>query len=339
MNIKRNLYQTVLLIFSTVLVYSQNNNASIKLNQNYIEEIMNTQKKVEVTKPLDVFEFVFNFLPEEVTVYPSENYFYYEFINQGVTYQGNIGLFRDTLEKNSINFGYYIKSGHVFEEIGDIFKYSTLDKKDGVIVQNIDTYKSTITYNNKTVTFNFYKFNLEENNKLKLRPNEILIAPTLDESGIAFYLIYNTYMKRFYWVLNEHSMFNEKLIKYNNDLSFSKRTDFIYLNDIDFDRKVLIGVNYYNIRKNNWFDGPFDQMPDNIICNGNTILLPYLKEAFPSEANNFDKFGNYLNDEDSRIAISSYTTYLSFNNIKTKVSTLRLENSTTIDIIERLTAN
>lgn len=47
----------------------------------------------------------------------------------------------------------------------------------------------------------------------------------------------------------------------------------------------------------------------------------------------------FLNDKGSRIAISSYTTYLSFNNIKTKLDTLKLNNSTTINSIENLTAN
>ena len=309
----------------------------IVLNQNYIDEINHSNNKIDIHNHIAVFENIFTLLPNEVTVYPSENYFYFEFVNGGTLYQGNIGLFKDELKNNSINFGYYTKSGHIFDDMNDIFKYYSLGKKEGLTVNKIDNYTNSIQYKNKKVIFKSFQFDLEKSNQLKLTENEILIAPTFDESGITFYLIYNNKMNSFYWVLNEHTVFLEKLNLFNEDLSYSKRTDFVFYNDKKYNRKILVGVNYYNIRKNNWFDGPFDQMPDNIIENGNAKVLPYLQKAFPEEATNFDIYGNFLNDESSRIALSSYQTYLNISNIVKQLNQLKLDKKNRYEIIYTLT--
>jgi len=318
-------------------VTAKKNTSKIILNQKYIEEINESNNYIDIKNHLAIFENVFNLLPNEVTIYPSENYYYFEFINDGISYQGNIGLFKDELKNNSINFGYYTKSGHIFDDMSDIFEYYSLGEKDGLIVKQIDSYTNSIQYKNKTVFFKSFQFDLEKNKQLKLTENEILIAPTFDESGTAFYLIYNEKMNLFYWILNEHTKFQEKLNTYNEDLYYSKRTDFVYYNDKEYDRKILVGVNYYNIRKNNWFDGPFDQMPDNIIENGNAKVLPYLQKVFPEEASNFDKYGNFLNDESSRIALSNYQTYINISNIVKKINQLKLDTKNRYEFIYNLT--
>ena len=44
-----------------------------------------------------------------------------------------------------------------------------------------------------------------------------------------------------------------------------KRTGFAFYKDHQLNRKILIGAFEGNMRANNYFDGPFDQLPDNFI--------------------------------------------------------------------------
>ncbi|WP_303435493.1 hypothetical protein [Tenacibaculum sp. 1_MG-2023] len=327
-----------LFIFSALsfTIFVKGKSPKIDLNQEYIEQLLSSSSQINIEKHLEVFENIFNSLPNEVTIYPSENYYYFEFVSNGINFQGNIGLFHDELLKGQVNFGYYVKSGHVFSDMDDIYKYYSLGKKDGLTVKRIDAYTNSIEYKGKEIIFNSFKFDLSKNKNLKTREHEVLIAPTFDESGTPFYLIYNKEVNYFYWILNEHTGIKENLNKYSEDLYYSKRTDFLFYNDKKYDRKVLVGVNYYNIRKNNWYDGPFDQMPDNIIDDGKASVLPYLKLAFPSEASNFDKYGNFLDDESSRIALSSYQTYINISDIENKIKYLKLENIPDFDVFYNL---
>ena len=57
------------------------------------------------------------------------------------------------------------------------------------------------------------------------------------------------------------------------------------------DRKILIGVFEGNSRVNNYFDGPFDQLPDNFI-KGEELRNAILAAA-PELAGKIDRFGIY----------------------------------------------
>src|SRR5262245_32554469 len=57
-------------------------------NQAYVEELARAIA-LDVADPMAVFAFVLDSLPDRVKVYPTENYFYFTFIHQGVPYAGN----------------------------------------------------------------------------------------------------------------------------------------------------------------------------------------------------------------------------------------------------------
>ena len=71
-------------------------------------------------------------------------------------------------------------------------------------------------------------------------------------------------------------------------------------------RKILIGVFEANSRVNNYFDGPFDQLPDNFVKgdamrNAMTTFDPYLRGKI-------DRYGG-LADGSGRVLLAPYTYY------------------------------
>jgi len=79
-----------------------------------------------------------------------------------------------------------------------------------------------------------------------------------------------------------------------------------------FDRKILIGVFEQNVRLNNYFDGPFDQLPDNFI-EGETLRQAII-DSDPAVKGKIDRLG-YFQTDDSRYAISPYMQYRSENDL------------------------
>ena len=61
---------------------------------------------VAIDDPLAVFAAVLKNLPERVQVYPTENYFYFRFTQNGVVYAGNIRLAAADRDQGKVNFAY-----------------------------------------------------------------------------------------------------------------------------------------------------------------------------------------------------------------------------------------
>lgn len=59
-----------------------------------------------IDDPLAVFAAVLKNLPERVRVYPTENYFYFRFTQNGLGYLGNIRLAAADRDQGKVNFAY-----------------------------------------------------------------------------------------------------------------------------------------------------------------------------------------------------------------------------------------
>src|SRR5262245_60318212 len=64
---------------------------SIQTNQAYVEEVTRATS-INVDDPMSVFGYMMSKLPERVKVFPTENYYYFGFIHNGIRYAGNIRL-------------------------------------------------------------------------------------------------------------------------------------------------------------------------------------------------------------------------------------------------------
>ena len=80
------------------------------------------------------------------------------------------------------------------------------------------------------------------------------------------------------------------------------RDSFFFYSD---DRLVLVGVLSDNIARNNYYDGPFDQVPPNLnIKQELETVYPYVKLR-----GGIDQHGNFVSQHGVRVAISPYIVY------------------------------
>ena len=93
----------------------------------------------------------------------------------------------------------------------------------------------------------------------------------------------------------------------NKQILIGRRTAFVFYEDrAHAARKVLVGVYGPHTQLNNYFDGPFDQLPDSFIV-GDTLREAIVKRQ-PDMKGQIDRFGN-LSDGERRVLIAPYATY------------------------------
>jgi hypothetical protein len=268
--------------------------------------------QIDISDPVEVFGYVFNSLEDEIIIYPSENYYYYIFNVNGKTFWSSFCLPADKRDKGILSFGYIEKSndfkGEDIEASGGSKEFST---SDGMVIKQINPFRYSVTYNKKAVIFNLCKLNLKIPGKMKFLDDEVLIGPNFDESGLQFYLIYNKKTNHFYWILNEEQYVPEYFNADSCNVLFGRRTGFAFFNDTLRSRKIMIGADAFNVLKNNWYDGPFDQLPDNHVKTGEIEIRKYIEAAYPADSGKIDQYGNFIDQEGVRIAIAPYYAYYS----------------------------
>jgi hypothetical protein len=274
-------------------------------HESYVEEVGQVGD-FDITDPDATFAFVFAALPDRVKVYPTENYYYFAFHHGGVRYVGNIRLENETRDQGKIHFAYEVESTAWNAE--DKLVYILLDRAHGLVVHRLDALVYRLTYKGKSVVF-------ELNDLSKLVPppaavasHERYIGPVFDESAIRFFLVYDPKLKLFHYILDETAPVPDELVasKFSDRVVVGKRTGFAFYRDHRRERKILIGVFEGNVRLNNYFDGPFDQLPDNFI-EGETLRDAIL-QIEPDLAGKIDRYGSSF-DGQMRFAISPYMHY------------------------------
>ena len=123
-----------------------------------------------------------------------------------------------------------------------------------------------------------------------------------------FLLVYNQKLKAFHYLLDETITPNESFTPSpsTDRILIGKRTGFAFYRDHKLDRKILIGVFEGNSRVNNYYDGPFDQLPDNFL-EGNSLRDAILDVA-PQLKGRIDRYGRSF-DGETRYMVAPYTHY------------------------------
>lgn len=282
-------------------------NAAPKLetNQKFIEEL-GKNKGPDISDIMSTFKYILTSLPEEVTVYPTENYYYFSFYTEGVRYAGNLRLATRDRDKGIIHFAYFASANSSSDD-GDMH-YKPLTQKDGVAVKKISDLKYSVSYQGKTVVFKFNDVSHIKPPEGFLQKDEQYMGPVYDESGLQFYLVFNKRLKIFHYILNENVAVPEQLQKteLSERLLIGKRTGFAFYQHHKLQRKILIGIHAANALVNNYYDGPFDQLPDNL--NKDDTLMKAIEVADPSAKGQLDRFG-YLKSGEGRYLIGPYLQY------------------------------
>jgi hypothetical protein len=277
----------------------------LQTNQSYVEEVTRATS-LNVGDPMAVFGFVMSKLPERVKVYPTENYYYFGFMHNGIRYAGNIRLDASNRDEGKVIFAYFEDTSPWYDDAP--VQHAILDASQGVTVEKIEPLIYRITYQNKSVVFVLNDFRNVKPPAGALGPDETFIGPIFDESAIRFFLVYNPKLKIFHYILDETEKVADSFFpaKKSDRILIGKRTGFAFYKDHRLDRKILIGAFEGNIRANNYFDGPFDQLPDNFIQG--EALRQAILQVQPTLKGQIDRFGS-APDGSIRYMIGPYLPY------------------------------
>jgi hypothetical protein len=274
-------------------------------HQSYMEEVMRPDA-LDVKDPMAVLAFVLDSLPDTVTVYPTENYYYFTFTLNGVVYAGNIRLDASDRDQGKVQFGYYEQTTGWRDETPGWFR--VLDTADGVKLEKLERFRYRLSYKGRSVVFALNDLSQVKPPPGLLAPREEFIGPIFDESGIRFFLVYNAAINNFLYILDETVKVADAFVRgpRGDRILVGKRTGFVFYRDHRRGRKILIGVYEENVRTNNYFDGPFDQLPDNFV-EGDKLRDAILKVQ-PDLKGKIDRFGG-TPDGEVRYSISPYLVY------------------------------
>ena len=102
-----------------------------------------------VDDPLAVLSFVLSGLPVRVQVYPTENYFYFRFTNNGVPYTGNVRLSVADRDEGKLHFSYGVQPTDWNSE--PRVKYTVFDASKNVTVRKLAPFEYRVAYDDKAV--------------------------------------------------------------------------------------------------------------------------------------------------------------------------------------------
>ena len=285
----------------------------VQCNQDYLESV-GAEPGFAIDDIMGAFGHVFAALPERVKVYPTENYFYFTFGYGGLTYAGNMRLDVKDRDEGVLHFAYFNRTEDWNVEL--LTQYRPLSMADGVKVEKVEDLLYRVTYQDKSTLFAL-------NDLRDVRPPEGMVGegedylgPVFDESGLQFYLMFDRADTRFMFVLNEIGPRMDEFLPYSDgdpSLLVGMRTGFAFYDDRYLDRKILIGVYAGNVDNNNYFDGPFDQLPDNFL-KGDALKEAILAKH-PDLEGEIDRFGNFQGQE-GRFLVNPYVNYTYLNELE-----------------------
>jgi len=277
----------------------------LQTNQSYVEDVTRATA-LNVDDPMAVFGFVMSRLPERVKVYPTENYYYFGFMHNGIRYAGNIRLDASSRDDGKADFAYFEDTAQWYDDTP--VKHLVLDGSRGVTIEKVDRLVYRVSYQGKSVVFALNDLSNVKPPPGALGPGEKFLGPIFDESAIRFFLVFNPKLKVFHYLLDETERVADQFFpaKKTDRILIGKRTGFAFYKDHRLNRKILIGAFAGNMQANNYFDGPFDQLPDNFI-EGESLREAILSVR-PQLKDEIDRFGS-APDGSIRFMIGPYLPY------------------------------
>lgn len=268
-------------------------------------------------EPFDVLGFVLKSSPPDPVVYPSEGYYYFKFFSGERLISGNLRF--SEADRGLVSLGF-------FDELDRGF-LRTAFLKDGVNAEVRASPESVLVRFRGTER----EFRIDNSWKLPvdagsgdLEDGETLVSGILDESGYRFALIYNQAERQFaYLASNVGQPEPVQAFSVGRELRFEVglHSRYIFLcceGPRGRPRRILAGVFMPHVIANNFFDGPFDQVPPDL------MIRSKLEEAYPyvKLRGGIDEHGNFLALAASRVAISPYTQYSSIAGFRQRVGEL-----------------
>jgi hypothetical protein len=290
---------------------------SLYLNQNKLEEL---SLEIDLSDLNKVFALVFSRLNDQVYVYPTENYYYFSFHANGKEIWGNIRLPHEKRDLGILSFAYW-EFDNFPQQMDDPNYFSDskeLGAEDSVRIVRIKPFEYLVEYEGKRVIFKLNQLEQRMPGTILLRKGEKFLMRTCDESGLQFFLLFNQKSDDFLYILDEENRLQTEFIPLDENFLLEKRTQFVFYHDTHNYRKILVAVFAENIKRNNYYDGPFDQLADNYITK-ETGLKECINKAYPYARGYVNDYGEFVAaagySTDVRMAITPYYAYDSMDDL------------------------
>jgi len=297
----------LLLLFAGTPALAQESSDLPRLytNEQLLEDVT-TRSRLDINDTKSVLAYVLGQLPPRVRVFPTENYYYFYFYQNGVKFSGNLRFDVEERDKGLVEFIYFKDSTEWVEDETD--HHATLGAADGMAVERVADLVYRLSYAGKSVFFELNDLSGVNPPEGVLGSDETYLGPVADESGVRFFLIFNESLKLFQYILDESAPSSDELlpVKRLAHVVLGRRTGFAYLKDPNRSRKILVGVYGPNADVNNYLDGPFDQLPDNFL-KGDELRRAILL-ADPGQDSSIDRLG-IRPGGDFRVSIDPYLQY------------------------------
>lgn len=277
-------------------------------NEAYVAEVTMRTQTLAIDDPMAVFAYVLGSLPERVKVYPTENHYYFAFDLNGTRYAGNIKIDARLRAEGKVEFSYYEDRATWLKDTEGTAL--ALDASRGVTVEKVEPLAYRVTYGKKSVVFALNDLSQVKPPAAALAPNEQFIGPVFDELAIRFFLVFNTKLKLFHYILDETVKPADVFVPApvgGGRILIGKRTGFAVYRDQRRNRKILIGVYHDNVVANNYLDGPFDQMPDNFI--EGDLFQQAIFAVEPDLKGQINRYGSFA--DGGRVVVAPYMEYRS----------------------------
>lgn len=258
---------------------------------------------VRFEDPRSVFEYLWKSVPPVAIVYPTEQYYYYRFDLRQRSVGGNIRLV--DADRGILHIGYFDRADQAKSH------YAPMGAEHDVHIERLEEGRYRVRHAGREVEFVLARRALGCGGPPTLLKHESCITGVLDESGIPLKMVYDSIHRSFSFVLNEGIPAIDPLVPVEGTdgrFLFDRRTEFVFYADARARRRLLVAVSSRNVYENNYFDGPFDQVPPRL------ALKEKLEAAYPYlKLDPIDAHGNFTRREGQRVAISPYLDYASLD--------------------------
>ena len=274
-------------------------------NQSIIEDTRSTQLNYDDVEGM--FSYVFANLADEVIVYPTENYYYFKLFDGGHEIWGNIRLDAVDRQDGILSFAYFttVNRREAPLDVRADQRHKNFTTDDGLVLSELEPLTYEVRYQGKTVIFHLNDVPQTLPDDLELLASEQFLYRIFDESGWQLVLLVDQDAPGFRFVLDPLAAQPDTLRQLNDSLLVGQHSGFIFYNDEERQRLVLVGVDALNTRKNNYYDGPFDQLADNFVTDDR--LKDALLTVFPQYEGKVTARGVFLDDDgntrNSRVAL------------------------------------
>jgi carbonic anhydrase/acetyltransferase-like protein (isoleucine patch superfamily) len=263
---------------------------------------------IDIADPMAVFRGVFAALPDHTTVMPTENYLYFRFETTGSHVWGNLRLSPRERDEGVLHFAYFEFNEDPRHQEDFYSNYRRLGADQGVALERVAPGRYQLSFDGRSVVLALQEVPQTPPAAERLRPDETWVLTSCDESGLYFQLLFNRTSGTFLWMLDENHPHHDSFQSLSDDVLLAGRTGFVFYRDTDPGRLILIGIDRQNIKQNNYYDGPFDQLADNYI-DKESPLAEFIQRAYPYTEGHIDEYGHFRHNPSSRVAITPYYAY------------------------------